>query len=55
MLAKLVGRDPQLMRRYADAAEVLSALVARQNAMALQISAALGGNICAETLARAPP
>ena len=44
MLAELIGRDPQLIRRSADAAEVLAALVARQNAMALQISAVVGGN-----------
>ena len=44
MLAEMIGRDPQLVRRSADAATVLAALVARQNAMALQISAVVGGN-----------
>jgi hypothetical protein len=42
LLAELIGRNPELVRRFPDAATVLSALVARQNAVALQISAALG-------------
>lgn len=45
MLAEMIGRDPQLMARSTDAATVLSALVARQNPMALQISAALGRTV----------
>ena len=45
MLAALIGRESQLVRRSANAARVLSALVARQNAMALQISASLGGEV----------
>lgn len=47
LLAKLSGRDPQLLRRQDDvgvaARTVLAALVARQNAVAMQLSAALGG------------
>ena len=44
LLAKLMGRDPQIFRRAPDAGQVLAALVARQNAIALQLSAQLGGN-----------
>jgi hypothetical protein len=44
LLATLMGRDPQIFRRVPDAAQVLAALVARQNAMALQLSAQLAAN-----------
>ena len=44
MLATLMGRDPQIFRRVPDAAQVLAALAARQNPIALQLSAPLGGN-----------
>jgi hypothetical protein len=44
LLVKLMGRDPQIFRNQAAAAEVLAALVARQNPIALQLSAQLGRN-----------
>lgn len=44
LLAKLMGRDPQIFREQPATAEVLAALVARQNPIALQVSAQLGGN-----------
>ena len=44
MLTKLIGRNPQNFTNQAAASEVLAALVARQNPIALQLSAQLGGN-----------
>ena len=44
LLAELIGRDATVLVRHPDAAEVLNALVARQNAIALQLSAQLGRN-----------
>lgn len=44
-LAKLAGSDPQIFRNQPAAAEVLAALVALQNPVALQLSAELGGSV----------
>lgn len=44
LLAELIGRDATVVVRRPDAAEVLNALVARQNPVALQLSAQLGRN-----------
>jgi hypothetical protein len=42
LLAKLNGNDPQIFQKQAAAADALAALVARQNPIALQLSAQLG-------------
>lgn len=42
-LAKLAGRDPRIFRDQPAAAEVLAALVARLNPVALQLNGQLGG------------
>lgn len=44
LLAELIGRDATIVVRQPEAAEVLNALVARQNPIALQLSAQLGRN-----------